>query len=164
MQNVMKKIKGFYISIFIFSLAFLFSAFIRNENYNQQLNLPYKQAGLTQKQAAAHLLSRFTYGAKPGDVEDVLKIGLEKWLLQQLDGKLNDQELIYECYVNLGTSLVGLGNYEKALEYHQKSLLQIKEIKDENYRPLLQAQTLNNIGFVKSLFYFVYNTQFSSTV
>ncbi len=62
--------------------------------------------------------------------------------------ELNDQELIYECYVNLGTSLVGLGNYEKALEYHQKSLLQIKEIKDENYRPLLQAQTLNNIGFV----------------
>ena len=62
--------------------------------------------------------------------------------------EINDNILIYNCYVNLGSSLSGLENYEKALEYHQKSLLQIKEIEDENYKPLLQAQTLNNIGFV----------------
>lgn len=62
--------------------------------------------------------------------------------------EINDNILIYNCFVNLGSSLSGLGNYEKALEYHQKSLLQIKEVEDENYKPLLQAQTLNNIGFV----------------
>lgn len=62
--------------------------------------------------------------------------------------EINDNILIYESYANLGTSLSGLGNYEKALEYHQKALLQIKKIEDENYKPLLQAQTLNNIGFV----------------
>ena len=62
--------------------------------------------------------------------------------------EINDQSLIYECYVNLGSSLSGLGDYEKALEYHQKALLQIKKIEDENYKPLFQAQTLNNIGFV----------------
>ena len=62
--------------------------------------------------------------------------------------EINDQSLIYECYVNLGSSLSGLGDYNKALEYHQKALLQIKKIEDENYKPLLQAQTLNNIGFV----------------
>ena len=62
--------------------------------------------------------------------------------------EINDQSLIYECYVNLGSSLSGLGDYNKALEYHQKALLQIKEIEDENYKPLFQAQTLNNIGFV----------------
>lgn len=62
--------------------------------------------------------------------------------------EIKDQELIYECYVNLGSSLVGLGNYEKALEYHQKSLSQIKEIENDNYKPLLQAQAINNIGFV----------------
>ena len=50
--------------------------------------------------------------------------------------------------MNLGSSLVGLGNYEKALEYHQKSLSQIKEIENDNYKPLLQAQAINNIGFV----------------
>lgn len=62
--------------------------------------------------------------------------------------EIKDNVLIYNCYVNLGSSLAGLGNYEKALEYHQKSLVQIKDIEDENYKPLFQAQTLNNIGFV----------------
>lgn len=62
--------------------------------------------------------------------------------------ELKDEILIYNCYVNLGSSLSGLGNYEKALEYHQKSLSQIRKIKDENYKPLLQAQAVNNIGFV----------------
>lgn len=62
--------------------------------------------------------------------------------------ELKDEYLIYESYANLGSSLSGLGDYDKALEYHQKALLQIKKIEDENYKPLLQAQTLNNIGFV----------------
>lgn len=62
--------------------------------------------------------------------------------------EIKDQELIYECFANLGRSLSGLGNYEQALEYHQKSLSQIKEIENDNYKPLLQAQAINNIGFV----------------
>lgn len=62
--------------------------------------------------------------------------------------ELKDEYLVYESYTNLGSSLSGLGNYDKALEYHQKALLQIKNIEDENYKPLLQAQTINNIGFV----------------
>jgi len=62
--------------------------------------------------------------------------------------EIKDESLIYECYVNLGSALSGLGNYEKALEYHQKALTQIKNIEDENYKPVFQAQTLNNIGFV----------------
>lgn len=62
--------------------------------------------------------------------------------------EINDPELIYECYVNLGKVLAGLGNFEKSLEYHQKSLLQIKQVNEEAYKPIFQAQTLNNIGFV----------------
>ena len=62
--------------------------------------------------------------------------------------EIKDESLIYECFVNLGSSLSGLGNYNKSLEYHQKALVQIRKIEDENYKPLLQAQTLNNIGFV----------------
>lgn len=61
---------------------------------------------------------------------------------------LKNNSLIYECYINLGSSLSGLGNYEKALEYYQKSLVQIKNIEDENYKPIFQAQSLNNIGYV----------------
>lgn len=54
---------------------------------------PYRQAGLTERQAAAHLLSRFSYGAKKGEVDAVLKMGLEKWFQQQLDGALPDDSL-----------------------------------------------------------------------
>ncbi len=89
----MRKIHSFYISIFAFSLALVFSSFVRVSNDRDNFNLPYKQAGLTPQQAAAHLLSRFTYGAKPGDVADVLKIGLEKWLNQQFEGNLKDDDL-----------------------------------------------------------------------
>lgn len=57
------------------------------------LSFPYKEAGLTQQQAAAHLLSRFSFGAKPGEVERVAEMGLEKWFRQQLEGKLPDDSL-----------------------------------------------------------------------
>ncbi|MFX8848481.1 DUF1800 family protein, partial [Acinetobacter baumannii] len=46
--------------------------------------------GLTDKQAAAHLLSRFTFGAKPGEVDEVVNMGLEKWFKQQLEMNLPD--------------------------------------------------------------------------
>jgi hypothetical protein len=47
--------------------------------------MPYTQAGLTERQAAAHLLGRFTFGAKPSQIEEVLKMGLDNWLEQQLN-------------------------------------------------------------------------------
>ncbi|HKZ36683.1 MAG TPA: DUF1800 domain-containing protein [Chryseolinea sp.] len=54
---------------------------------------PYAQAGLSNEQAAAHLLSRFTYGALPGQVDEVAKAGLENWFQQQLAADLPDDEL-----------------------------------------------------------------------
>jgi uncharacterized protein (DUF1800 family) len=54
---------------------------------------PYRQAGLTERQAAAHLLGRFTYGATPGQVDAVVKEGLEKWWAEQLAGDLPDDSL-----------------------------------------------------------------------
>jgi uncharacterized protein (DUF1800 family) len=58
-----------------------------------RINFPYKQAGLTERQAAAHLLSRFTFGAKPGDVDVVVNTGLEKWFEQQVTAQLQDEKL-----------------------------------------------------------------------
>lgn len=43
-----------------------------------KINLPYKKMGLTKEQAAAHLLSRFSFGAKPGQIKEVVEMGLEK--------------------------------------------------------------------------------------
>lgn len=88
-----KNIHSFYVCSIAFISALVLSSFVRVSQQKEQIFLPYKKAGLTEQQAAAHLLSRFTYGAKEGDVELVTKMGLEKWLKQQLDGNLEDTAL-----------------------------------------------------------------------
>lgn len=52
--------------------------------------MPYKEAGITERQAAAHLIDRFTFGNKPGLIDEIVKTGLEKWFVQQLEGNQND--------------------------------------------------------------------------
>ncbi|WP_276089557.1 DUF1800 domain-containing protein [Pedobacter sp. JY14-1] len=82
------------LSMVLFCAALFFSSF--NSNYGNNhavLAFPYRHAGLTDRQAAAHLLSRFTYGAEKGEVDEVLKTGLEKWFTQQLKGGLEDRQL-----------------------------------------------------------------------
>nr|WP_121270586.1 DUF1800 domain-containing protein [Pedobacter schmidteae] len=54
---------------------------------------PYKHAGLNERQAAAHLLSRFTFGATPGQIDEVVAIGLENWFNKQLAADLPDDAL-----------------------------------------------------------------------
>lgn len=73
--------------------CFFISAFISVPAGREPFKFPYKKAGLTEKQAAAHLLSRFTYGARPGDVEKVVDLGLEKWFSLQLQGNLPEDSL-----------------------------------------------------------------------
>jgi uncharacterized protein DUF1800 len=41
-------------------------------------------APLTQEQRAIHVLNRLTFGPRPGDLDQVLKIGLDKWIDLQL--------------------------------------------------------------------------------
>ncbi|MCH7494185.1 DUF1800 domain-containing protein [bacterium] len=53
----------------------------------------WRQAGLTERQAAAHLLDRFTFGPRPGDVDRVVETGLEEWLEGQLRGDLPEPDL-----------------------------------------------------------------------
>ncbi len=76
--------------IFIFiSLAFTVDQF----NSDQRLQMPYKKEGLTEREAAEHLLSRLSFGARPGEVEKLLATGLEKWVQQQLEHSLPDAAL-----------------------------------------------------------------------
>jgi uncharacterized protein (DUF1800 family) len=96
------------IGLFCFSLltlSILISSFKKDSSINK-LSFPYKQAGLTERQAAAHLISRFTYGARSGDVDAVVKEGLEKWYLRQLEGKLADKDLevMLEPYQDINLS------------------------------------------------------------
>ena len=77
----------------ICGVLILSSFTVSSRNGGDKPKFPYKKAGLTKKQAAAHLLSRFTYGAKPGQVEEVKERGLEKWFEQQLEADLLDDSL-----------------------------------------------------------------------
>ena len=66
---------------------------MRGTQLGPALRMPWRQAGLTERQAAAHLLSRFTYGAMPGQVDAVVKMGLENWFAQQLEAQDPDDSL-----------------------------------------------------------------------
>jgi uncharacterized protein (DUF1800 family) len=84
---------------FRFSLAIIIiccsSVILLSFNINQpvKFTMPWKTAGLTERQAAAHLIDRFTFGNKPGLVDEVVKRGLENWFTQQIDGKQPDDDL-----------------------------------------------------------------------
>lgn len=60
----------------------------------ESIKMPYKKMGLTKEQAAAHLLSRFTMGATPRQVNQVVDQGLENWIAEQLSAQLPEDELL----------------------------------------------------------------------
>src|SRR5438046_1350626 len=54
-----------------------------------------KKSALTADQRAAHVLSRLTFGARPGDFERVKAIGVNEFIRQQLDpDSLDDSALL----------------------------------------------------------------------
>lgn len=57
---------------------------------NPNSKLPYLSAGLSDLEAAQHLVNRLTFGAGPGDVETMLAMGLEVWFEKQLQGRFNE--------------------------------------------------------------------------
>ena len=84
-------LKYFFMPLSVCFALIIFSSFLGESPAS--INFPYKKAGLTERQAAAHLLSRFTYGARPGDIDAAVQMGLEKWFSQQLKGDLPDEQL-----------------------------------------------------------------------
>jgi hypothetical protein len=50
--------------------------------------------GLDERQRAVHALNRLTFGARPGDVERVMQVGVDKWIDEQLHPeKIDDSAL-----------------------------------------------------------------------
>ena len=76
--------------ILAFSLVLLF---LLSGSSQERTRFPYARFGLTERQAAAHLLDRFTYGPRPGDIESVARTGLDRWFDEQLTGRLPDRDL-----------------------------------------------------------------------
>jgi len=49
---------------------------------------------MDERERAIHALNRLTFGPRPGDVERVLAVGVDKWIAQQLEpGKIDDGAL-----------------------------------------------------------------------
>lgn len=62
----------------------------------------------------------------------------------------NDYRLIYDCYITLGLSLEGLGEYNDAIEYFNKAFEVNKKLVDDPQYLQLKGQTYNYIGRVYS--------------
>ena len=109
---------------------------------------PWHRAGLTERQAAAHLISRFTYGATPGQVDAVVHMGLESWFAKQLVGLLPDDSL--EARLK-GYDALELSNEDVANMYPRNGQVVKMAIQDgvinkdsvkpdrKEYRDMLQA-------------------------
>ncbi len=78
----------------LFVVGFIIISFVYHPATRTTVfRFPYKEAGLTERQAAAHLLSRFSFGATPGQIDEVVKTGLENWFQKQLIGGIPDDSL-----------------------------------------------------------------------
>jgi signal transduction histidine kinase len=77
-------------------------------------------------------------------------VGAEKLSIEAL--KIAKQEkynlLIYNCYITLGNSLMGLNNYKKAIEYYKKAIEETNNLKRETQYLNLKTQPYNYIANV----------------
>ncbi|TAH08625.1 MAG: DUF1800 domain-containing protein [Sphingobacteriia bacterium] len=90
-MNLSRTLKSLSVGV---SLTLLLSFSNKDGNYAEQsVKMPYKKYGYTDAQAAARLLDRFSFGASPGQVNEVVKMGLDNWFEQQLQGKLPDDKV-----------------------------------------------------------------------
>ena len=88
-------VKFWGVTSVVLVIAFSLSSFLSGYgkvNYTS-FSFPFQKGGLTEREAAAHLLNRFTYGATPGQVDALVKMGLENWFKQQLQANLPDDSL-----------------------------------------------------------------------
>lgn len=83
----------YFRAILMLVICFSFNSFRVSSTEQAAFKFPYLQAGLTEREAIAHLLNRFTFGATNSEIEKVLAIGPENWFAQQLGKPLPDEEL-----------------------------------------------------------------------
>jgi uncharacterized protein (DUF1800 family) len=77
---------------------------------------------LTEEQKVAHLLDRVTFGARPGDVERVMKLGWEKYLDEQLRPERISDQVAEQRLKNIES--IHLSSAELARNYPPPQVLQ----------------------------------------
>jgi uncharacterized protein (DUF1800 family) len=123
----MKNLKFLVFGICILIGALVFTSFYYSASPKSNFKFPYKRAGLTERQAAMHLLNRFTYGSTPGEVDSVVKMGLEKWFKQQLEGTLPDDSLNNRLRA---FDAINLSNAEALSKYPEGFVITNMAVKD----------------------------------
>ncbi|MEM1246594.1 MAG: DUF1800 domain-containing protein [Acidobacteriota bacterium] len=125
---------------------------------------PWRAAGLSDEQAASHLLDRFAFGAKPGDVERVSALGPLVWLERQIEGVADPEELtralqsdpinamsateIAEAYPPPGQMLRQLQSEGKMTADHYAALQKARSGEEADSEMLREArQMLRSAGF-----------------
>jgi uncharacterized protein (DUF1800 family) len=89
----MKAATLIFITLVILIVAALCLPLSEGTERQPSVHLPWKEAGLTEREAAAHLLNRFAYGPRPGQVDAVVKMGLDRWFERQLSAGLPDPQV-----------------------------------------------------------------------
>jgi len=141
--------KVFFVLTISSLLNIVLSSFNKQDANPAIFKMPYKQAALTERQAAAHLIDRFTFGNSPGYMDEVVKLGLENWFLQQLEGKRNDAPLIerlsvYDALQMSNTQVLatfprGATIVKEAVSEGVISKDSLKEIGKKEYRQAVKA-------------------------
>lgn len=62
--------------------------------------------------------------------------------------KNNDSKLIYSCYITLANSLTGMNKNINALDYYNKALIEVDQLKEISQYYVLKAQTHNYIALL----------------
>ena len=78
---------------------------------SQELSLPYRSAGWTDREAAAHVLNRLAYGPQPGQVQNI-EGDLENWVRDQLKAAHGTKALekqLHSAYRALSLDLEAIG-------------------------------------------------------
>ncbi len=100
-------------------------------------NLPITQ--LTEDEAILHALNRLAYGPRPGDVERIRKMGLEKWINQQLNFNSGDDAALDGKLSELKT--LGMSSEELLEKYPPPNEVAKQQgITPEEYRQQMQQE------------------------
>jgi uncharacterized protein (DUF1800 family) len=112
-------------------------------------NLPITE--LTANEAALHALNRLAYGPRPGDVEHIREMGLEKWIDQQLhpdsiDDSALDKRLETYSTLNMSSKKL-LDEFPEPNQAAKKEGITKEEFKDQQQEKRRQAAAqVKNIG------------------
>lgn len=72
---------------------FLLSILLLDTIEYSKSKMPFEKVGLTQRQAVAILIDKFSYRPTPGLIDSIVIFGIDNWFLDQLKADNKDIEL-----------------------------------------------------------------------